>query len=73
MADLDDFQNERKAAAERRRRRRAAKERLVLYRNIGSWWKRMLVRAAIVLGVCVLTMSVLGYALFTSVTAKYQK
>lgn len=73
MDNLDDYQNERKAAAERRRRRKAAKERMVLYRNIGSWWKRMLLRACIVLGVSVLTLALLGYALFSSVTAKYQK
>ena len=73
MDNLDDYQNERKAAADRRRRRKAAKERMVLYRNIGSWWKRMLLRVCIVLGVSVLTLALLGYALFTSVTAKYQK
>ncbi len=73
MDNLDDYQNERKAAADRRRRRKAVKERTLMYRSFRSWLRRVLIRFAIVLGVALVTISLLGYALFTSVTAKYQK
>ena len=73
MDNLDDYQNERKAAADRRRRRKAAKERTLMYRSFRSWVRRMLIRVAIVFGVATVTLALIGYALFTSVTAKYQK
>lgn len=73
MDNLDDYQNERKAAADRRRRRKAAKERTLMYRSFRSWIRRMLIRVAIVFGVATVTLALIGYALFTSVTAKYQK
>lgn len=70
---IDEYQNERKAAAERRRKRRAAADRTLMYRSFRGWMKRMLIRVAIVVGVAGITMALLGYALFSSVTAKYQK
>ena len=73
MDNLDEYQNNRKAAADRRRRRRAAKEKPVIHRTPGSWWRRFALRFAIVLGVAALTLFLIGYTLFTSVTAKYQK
>ena len=73
MDNLDDYQNARKAAADRRRKRRAAKEKVVIHRNPASWWKRVLLRVCMVIGVAAITLGLIGYALFTSVTAKYQK
>ena len=73
MENLDEYQNTRKAAADRRRKRRAAKEKPVIHRSSGSWWKRVFVRVCIVVSVALITLSLIGYALFTSVTAKYQK
>ena len=74
MENLDEYQNTRKAAADRRRKRRAAKEKAVTHRGSGkSWWKRAIVRVCIVVSVALVTLSLIGYALFTSVTAKYQK
>ena len=73
MEDLDEYQNKRKAAADRRRRWRTAKEKPVINRTPGSWWKRILLRVLIVIGVAALSLSGIGYVLFTSVTAKYQK
>lgn len=73
MENLDEYQNGRKAAEERRRKSRSAKEKPVAYRGMGYWFRRLLIRVGIVFGVSCLTMLVLGYALFSSVTAKYQK
>ena len=77
MENLDEYQNSRKAAAERRRKQRSAPEKPakkpVKHRSGGSWWKRFLLRFCIVLGVAAVTLGLIGYALFTSVTAKYQK
>ncbi len=73
MENLDEYQNTRKAAADRRRKRRAAKEKAVIHRSSGSWWKRVFVRVCIVISVAIITLSLIGYALFTSVTAKYEK
>ena len=74
MENLDEYQNTRKAAADRRRKSRATKEKAVNHhRSSGSWWKRAFVRASIVISVALITLSLIGYALFTSVTAKYQK
>lgn len=73
MDNLDEYQNNRKAAADRRRKRRAAKEKAVVHRSPGSWWRRFMLRFAIVLGVATLTLCLIGYTLFASVTAKYQK
>ena len=73
MENLDEYQNTRKAAADRRRKRRAAKEKAVIHRSSGSWWKRAFVRVCIVICVALITLSLIGYALFTSVTAKYEK
>ena len=73
MENLDEYQNTRKAAADRRRKRRAAKEKAVIHRSAGGWWKRAFVRVSIVISVALITLSLIGYALFTSVTAKYQK
>jgi len=73
MDNLDDYQNARKAAADRRRKRRAAKEKVVINRSTTSWWQRALLRVVIVVSVAVITLSLIGYTLFTSVTAKYQK
>lgn len=73
MENLDEYQNTRKAAADRRRKRRAAKEKAVIHRSTGGWWKRAFVRVSIVISVALITLSLIGYALFTSVTAKYQK
>ncbi len=73
MDNLDDYQNARKAAADRRRKRRAAKEKVVMHRNPASWWRRVLLRVCMVITVSVITLGLIGYALFTSVTAKYQK
>lgn len=73
MDNLDDYQNARKAAADRRRRRRAAKEKVVINRSTPSWWRRALFRVIIVVSVAFVTLSLIGYTLFTSVTAKYQK
>lgn len=73
MDNLDDYQNTRKAAADRRRKRRAAKEKVVINRTPGNWWRRVFLRICIVIAVATLTLSLIGYALFASVTAKYQK
>ena len=73
MENLDEYQNTRKAAADRRRKRRAAREKAVVHRSTGGWWKRAFVRVCIVISVAIITLSLIGYALFTSVTAKYQK
>ena len=73
MENLDEYQNTRKAAADRRRKRRAAKEKAVIHRSPGCWWKRAFVRVSIVISVALITLSLIGYALFVSVTAKYQK
>ena len=73
MDNLDDYQNARKAAADRRRKRRAAKEKVVINRAPTSWWRRVLLRVGMVLTVAFVTLSLIGYTLFTSVTAKYQK
>ena len=77
MENLDEYQNSRKAAAERRRKQRTTQEKPVKkpvkHRTPGSWWKRFLLRFCIVLGVATVTLGLIGYALFTSVTAKYQK
>ena len=73
MENLDEYQNTRKAAADRRRKRRAAKEKAVIHRSTGGWWKRAFVRVSIVISVALITLTLIGYALFISVTAKYQK
>ncbi len=73
MENLDEYQNTRKAAENRRRKRRAAKEKPVIHRSSQSWWKRAIVRVCIVGSVALITLSLIGYALFSSVTAKYQK
>lgn len=73
MDNLDDYQNARKAAADRRRKRRAAKEKVVINRAPTSWWRRVLLRVGMVVTVALVTLSLIGYTLFTSVTAKYQK
>lgn len=73
MDNLDDYQNARKAADDRRRKRRVAKEKVVINRSPGSWWKRIFLRVLMVVAVAAITLSLIGYALFTSVTAKYQK
>ena len=73
MDNLDDYQNARKAAADRRRKRRAAKEKVVMHRPPSSWWRRVFIRVCMVILVAILSLSLIGYALFASVTTKYQK
>ncbi len=70
MDDLDDYQNRRKAS-EKRRGQESRKDNR--FRSNGSWWKALLLRLGIVSGVCVLVMGLLGYGLYLTVTAKYQK
>ncbi len=71
MDNLDDYQNRRKASEKRRRGHEGRKENR--FRDTGSWWKRLMLRLGIVLGVCVLVLGLLGYGLFVTVSAKYQK
>ncbi len=71
MDNLDDYQNRRKASEKRRHGHESRKENR--FRSTGSWWKRLLLRLGIVSGVCMLVMAVLGYGLYLTITAKYQK
>ncbi len=71
MDDFDDYQNRRKASEKRRRGHEGRKENR--FRAAGGWWKRFLLRVGIVLGVCFLVLCLLGYGVFMSVVAKYQK
>ncbi len=71
MDDLDDYQNRRKASEKRRHGHEPRKDNR--FRSSGSWWKALLRRLGIVTGVCVLVMGLLGYGLYLTVTAKYQK
>ncbi len=71
MDDLDDYQNRRKASEKRRHGHESRKDNR--FRSNGSWWKRLLLRLGVVSGVCVLVMGLLGYGLYMTVTAKYQK
>ncbi len=71
MDDLDDYQIRRKASAKRRQGHEARKDNR--FRSNGSWWKRLLLRVGIVSGVCLLVTGLLGYGLYLTVTAKYQK
>lgn len=70
MDELDEYQA-RQSAAEQRRRRAARREQP--RRREGSVLKRILLRVFIVLGVFFLVSVGLGYLIFMTVTAKYQK
>lgn len=72
MDDLDEYQNKRKAAEERRRSRTARKE-TVVHRSLGELLRSFLLKCCIVLGISALVLAGLGYVVFESVTAKYQK
>ncbi len=67
MDELDEYQNRRNAS---QKKHRGHDNR---FRSGGSWWRRFLLRLAIVAGVGVLVMGLLGYGLYMTVTAKYQK
>ncbi len=71
MDDLDDYQNRRKASEKRRLGHESRKDNR--FRSNDSWWKVLLLRLGIVSGVCVLVLGLLGYGLYLTVTAKYQK
>ncbi len=62
MDELDEYQNRHK------RNKRSNR-----HRSGGSFWKRLLRRICIVLAVGLLALSLIGYGLFVTVTAKYQK
>lgn len=70
MDNLDEFQNKRKAA---RGRRRKAGQKGEQRRTFGGWFRRFLWRCFVVCGVSALVMAGLGYVVFLTVTAKYQK
>ncbi len=66
MDELDEYQNRRKASHQRHKHDNH-------FRSNGSWWKRLLLRLGIVSIVCALVMALVGYGLYMTVTAKYQK
>ncbi len=70
MDDLDEYQNRRKA---QRRRHGQEGRKGNRFRSSGSWWKRLLLRLCIVGCVAALATGVLGYGLYLTVAAKYQK
>ncbi len=71
MDGLDEYQKRRKASENRRRGHDGRKEDL--FHSPGSWWKRLLWRAFIVLGVTALVMAGLGYGVYVTVASKYQR
>ena len=73
MENLDEYQNTRMAAAERRRKRRAAKDKAGKHRSPRRWWKRAILRVGIIFSIAAITLALIGYTLFVSVTSKYQK
>ncbi len=71
MDELDDYQNRRKVSAKRRHGHESRKDNR--FRSHGGWWKRLLLRLGIVSGVSLLVLGLLGYGVYLTVTAKYQK
>ncbi len=71
MDDFVDYQKRRKASEKRRHGHEGRKENRL--RSGGKWWKRLLLRLGIIALVGLLTMALVGYGVFATVTAKYQK
>ncbi len=72
MDDLDDYQKRRKAS-EKRRHGGTESRKENRFRRHGSWWKRLLRRLLVIALVGFLTMGVVGYGVYVTVVAKYQK
>lgn len=71
MVDLDEYQARRKSTEDRRRSQKPGKESS--RRGFGALMRRLMWRLFIICGVASLVMAVLGYVLFQTITAKYQK
>lgn len=71
MDDLNEYQKKRKVSAVHRKR--AARREEPGRRTIGGWFRRMLWRCFIILSVIALVSGILGYIVFLTITAKYQK
>lgn len=71
MVDLDEYQARRKSTEDRRRSQKPGKESS--RRGFGALMRRLMWRLFIICGVASLVMAVLGYVMFQTITAKYQK
>lgn len=71
MDDLDEYRIKRQAAEERRRKRNSRNEEG--RRSSGGWFRRFVWRCFVVCTVAALVSAGLGYLVFLTVTAKYQK
>ncbi len=71
MDDLDEYQNRRRASQDRRRGQDGRRGNR--FRSNGSWWKRLLLRLCIIGFIATLVTGALGYGLYLTLAAKYEK